>query len=94
MNAVTKSGANSSHGTASEFLRNQKLDSRNFFDYNQVNPVTGQEIPNTAIGLFRRNQFGGVVGGPIFGGLFGYSQWNVLGGGSFNGVFRFNGMNY
>jgi carboxypeptidase family protein len=65
MNAVTKSGTNSLHGTAFEFLRNQKLDSRNFFDYNQVNSITGQEIPNSAIGVFRRNQFGGVVGGPI-----------------------------
>jgi hypothetical protein len=65
MNAVTKSGTNSWHGTAFEFVRNQKLDSRNFFDYNQINPITGEELPNTAIGVFRRNQFGGVLGGPI-----------------------------
>jgi hypothetical protein len=65
MNAVTKSGTNSFHGTAFEFVRNQKLDSRNFFDVNQVNPITGQEIPHSAIGVFRRNQFGGVLGGPI-----------------------------
>jgi len=65
MNAVTKSGSNFLHGTAFEFVRNQKLDSRNFFDLDQVNPITGQEIPNSAIGVFRRNQFGGVLGGPI-----------------------------
>ncbi len=65
MNAVTKSGTNSFHGTAFEFVRNQKLDSRNFFDVNQINPITGAEIPNSAIGVFRRNQFGGVLGGPI-----------------------------
>jgi hypothetical protein len=65
MNTITKSGTNEFHGTAFEFLRNQDLDARNFFDYNQQNPVTGQEIPNSAIGLFRQNQFGGVLGGPI-----------------------------
>ena len=50
MNAVTKSGSNSFHGTAFEFLRNEKLDARNFFDPER--------------GVFRRNQFGYAVGGP------------------------------
>src|ERR1051326_6031806 len=50
MNAVTKSGTNGFHGTAFEFLRNDKLDSRNFFD--------------PAKGAFKRNQFGYAVGGP------------------------------
>lgn len=65
MNTITKSGTNDFHGTGFEFLRNQDLDARNFFDYNQQNPITGQEIPNSAIGMFRQNQFGGVLGGPI-----------------------------
>jgi hypothetical protein len=52
INAVTKSGTNAFHGSAYEFLRNSDLDARNFFD-----PRT---IPS-----FRRNQFGGTVGGPI-----------------------------
>jgi hypothetical protein len=65
VNVVTKSGTNEFHGTLYEFLRNEKLDARNFFDQNQVNPATGQEIPNSAKGEFRRNQFGGVMGGPI-----------------------------
>jgi hypothetical protein len=65
VNVVTKSGSNAFHGTAFEFLRNEKLDARNFFDLNQTDPVTGQEIPGSAIGVFRRNQFGGAVGGPI-----------------------------
>jgi hypothetical protein len=65
VNAVTKSGTNEFHGTAFEFLRNEKLDARNFFDQNQVDPATGREIPNSAKGVFRRNQFGGVLGGPI-----------------------------
>ncbi len=51
MNAVTRSGTNLFHGTAFEFLRNQKMDARNFFA-NTISP-------------FRRNQFGGTVGGPI-----------------------------
>ncbi len=51
MNAVTRSGTNQIHGTLFEFLRNQDFDSRNFFA-NSVSP-------------FKRNQFGGTVGGPI-----------------------------
>ena len=55
---VSKSGTNSFHGDAFEFLRNSSLDSRNYFD-----------LPPSRLGLrlpeFRRNQFGGAVGGPI-----------------------------
>jgi hypothetical protein len=51
VNALTKSGNNDFHGAAFEFLRNEKLDARNFFDDRK--------------GVFKRNQFGGVVGGPI-----------------------------
>ena len=53
MNAVTKSGTNTFHGSAYDFLRNSALDSRGYFD-----PLTGPPP-------FRRNQFGGSVGGPI-----------------------------
>ena len=65
VNVVTKSGTNGLHGTVFEFLRNEKLDARNFFDRNQSDPVTGQEIPNSSRGVFKRNQFGAAVGGPI-----------------------------
>jgi hypothetical protein len=49
---VTKSGTNTLHGSLFEFLRNSALDARNFFDQNLVPP-------------FRRNQFGGSLGGPL-----------------------------
>lgn len=65
VNVVTKTGTNRLHGSAYEFLRNEKLDARNFFDLNKSNPSTGQEIPNSARGVFKRNQFGFTVGGPI-----------------------------
>ena len=51
VNVVTKSGTNGLHGEAFEFLRNNALDARNFFE--------AQPHP----GPFRRNQFGGAVGG-------------------------------
>ena len=54
INAVTRSGANQFHGSAFEFLRNSDLDAKNFFDQ-----------PTQPIPPFKRNQFGGVVGGPI-----------------------------
>lgn len=52
VNAITRSGTNRFHGSAYEFLRNSALDARNFFD--------GSTIPP-----FKRNQFGGALGGPI-----------------------------
>jgi len=52
INLVTKSGTNSFHGSAFEFLRNDVLDAKNFFD-------SGDKPP------FRQNQFGFSVGGPI-----------------------------
>jgi len=65
VNAVTKSGTNEFHGTLFEFVRNPVLDSRKFFEANQFNPATGQEIPGTARAVFKQNQFGFAVGGPI-----------------------------
>ncbi len=51
VNVVTKSGTNEIHGSAYEFLRNEKLDARGFFDQTR--------------GDFKRNQFGGTLGFPI-----------------------------
>src|SRR5262245_33621829 len=50
--AVSKSGGNEFHGNLYEFHRNDNLDARNFFD--QKNKPE-----------FKRNQFGGTIGGPI-----------------------------
>ena len=55
---VTQSGTNSLHGSLFEFLRNSKLDGRNFFD------VANAPAP-TPVPPFKRNQFGGSGGGPI-----------------------------
>lgn len=49
---VTQGGTNELHGSLYEFLRNNRLDARNFFD--------GESVPG-----FARNQFGGAVGGPL-----------------------------
>jgi hypothetical protein len=48
---ITKSGSDSFHGNAFEFLRNTALDARGYFDPSR--PV------------FRQNQFGGTFGGPL-----------------------------
>jgi hypothetical protein len=59
--AVTKSGSNELHGSAFNFLRNDNLDARNFFD-RCANALTcdGGGKPE-----FRRNQFGVSIGGPV-----------------------------
>ena len=65
VNVITKSGTNQFHGSAYEFLRNEDLNGKNFFAQNQVNVATGLPIPNTARGIFKRNQFGYAFGGPL-----------------------------
>ena len=58
MSAVTKSGTNSFHGSLFEFLRNDNLDAYNWAAKARggTNPVKPE---------FKRNQFGGSLGGPI-----------------------------
>lgn len=51
INLSLKSGGNSFHGALFEFLRNDELDARSFFD--------------PTVDILRRNQFGGVISGPI-----------------------------
>src|SRR5688572_12825070 len=54
VNIATRSGANEVHGEVFEFLRNDALDARNFFELTSDEPAP-----------FKRNQFGANVGGPI-----------------------------
>ncbi len=65
VNVVTKTGTNQFHGSVYEFLRNEKMDAKNFFDLNKSDPATGKEIPNSARGVFKRNQYGFTFGGPV-----------------------------
>jgi hypothetical protein len=51
VNVTTKGGANEFHGQAFEFLRNERLDARNFFAPTPEN--------------LKRNQFGGALGGRL-----------------------------
>src|SRR5438034_1887311 len=54
VNATIKSGANTLHGSAYDFLRNRELNARNFFT-----------SPTATKPQFTRNQFGASAGGPI-----------------------------
>ncbi len=60
INIATRSGTNQLHGTGFEFLRNSALDARNFFDVDTAHPQVRSSPPP-----FRRNNFGGALGGPI-----------------------------
>ena len=55
VNATIKSGTNSMHGSLFEFLRDDSLDSNNYFS-----KLLGAPKPKR-----KRNQFGGAIGGPI-----------------------------
>jgi len=63
VNVVTKSGTNDFHGSLFDFLRNDKLDARGYFDHDQVDPLTGRVTP--ALPKLIQNQFGGTLGGPV-----------------------------
>src|SRR5205085_5272650 len=52
ISVISKSGGNEFHGGLFEYLRNSKLDARNFFDGANKTQL-------------RLNQFGGSIGGPI-----------------------------
>ena len=60
VNMITKSGTNTFHGTAFEFLRNAITDAKDFFNVPQAgNPLAGVRPP------YHQNQFGASLGGPI-----------------------------
>src|SRR5208283_2194035 len=55
INMTTKSGTNSFHGAAYEFLRNKVLDANNFF----------ANADGIAVGPWTQNQFGANIGGKV-----------------------------
>ena len=65
-----KSGTNDLHGSAFEFVRNEKLDAKNFFD-----------LPDEPKPPFKRNQFGFSLGGPVIRNktfFFGDYEWSRI----------------
>lgn len=60
VNATSKSGTNNFHGSVYEYLRNSAMDSRSPFDSVVLPGNTVAKVPG-----FRRNQYGGSLGGPI-----------------------------
>ena len=79
MNMVSKSGGNSFHGSAFEFVRNDALDARNSFDVcTTARCGTATGVPKKPL-PFRQNQFGAAITGPIFKNRtffsFGYDGW-------------------
>jgi hypothetical protein len=55
LNATIKSGTNSLHGSAWEYIRNDHLDAADFFE----------DAANLPKGRYQQNQFGVALGGPI-----------------------------
>jgi hypothetical protein len=59
INVSTKSGSKEYHGAAFEFLRNDVFDARQY-------DFTGKRAPNAAKEPFKWNQYGFVLGGPVW----------------------------
>src|SRR6202142_2515986 len=68
---TTKSGAPKWHGNLYEFIRNEAFNSRNFFDIEYTTPpppgrLVGGQTFGTKAPLYRRQDFGGTIGGPLY----------------------------
>ncbi len=79
MNMVSKSGGNSFHGAAFEYVRNDAFDARNSFDVcTTARCAPGEGVPKKPL-PFRQNQFGAIVTGPVIKNRtffsFGYDGW-------------------
>ena len=62
VNVSTKPGTNTFHGTMSEFLRNDKLDAR---DYDFSAATRNATNPSPGRNPYRQNQYGYTLGGPV-----------------------------
>jgi len=58
VSVVTKSGTNTLHGSAYDYVRNTDFDANTFFD----NSALPEKLP---VPILKRNQFGATVGGPV-----------------------------
>ena len=68
---TTKSGAPKWHGNLYDFIRNEAFNSRNFFDVVYSTPpppgrLVGGQTFGTKAPLYRRQDFGGTIGGPLY----------------------------
>ncbi|MGC2332091.1 MAG: TonB-dependent receptor, partial [Candidatus Acidiferrales bacterium] len=61
---VSRGGTNQFHGNGFEYLRNSALDARNYFDTAASSGTTASGQPRR-LPPYRRNDFGGSLGGPI-----------------------------
>ena len=72
VNAISKSGTNTFHGSVFEFNRNAVFNAANYFGYSNGVKTRDQ---------LKRNQFGGVIGGPVWRDrtffFFGYQQTEI-----------------
>ncbi len=63
---TTKSGTDKFHGSAYEFLRNEIFNARNYFDQPDPEPLGYKGKLKYRTPLYRRQDFGGTIGGPLF----------------------------
>src|SRR5579864_8260313 len=78
INMITRSGTNSFHGSAYDFIRNQMTDANNWF-------LNSQNIPIPPV---HRHNYGGTIGGPIFKNkTFFFFDWDGLRASSLNNYF-------
>ena len=68
IDVVTKSGSPQFHGNAFEFLRNEATDARGFFD-----------VPGLPRGVFRQNQYGATLGGPLAHSTYFFASYEEIG---------------
>lgn len=67
INIITRSGGEHFHGSAFEFVRNEKLNANDFLSNTATNPALGREANGKAKRTpFRYNNYGFTIGGPIF----------------------------
>jgi hypothetical protein len=63
---TTKSGTEKFHGNVFGFIRNEIFNARNYFDQPNPEPLGFQGKPTYRTPLYRRLDFGGTIGGPLF----------------------------